>query len=422
MYCAPSSFALFTRAVAAVLVLLPLARAEDIGRGGVKAHIPAGSDDAVLVLKNKVASNGIAEEIIDFDIAICTPGSDLKLVEVDLNGISEGSDDTWVDDDNDESLEEGETDDKPPAPAGAVRLQVHGGSSDGRIDANHDFELRIKLDAAAGPGGVDVQITPTDEQGDAYIRTVSLDGPETLATLTAGSNDAYLELLNHTGAPIEQLAIGASLPGTIDSSKTWSPTIPWNFPVNGWVVFADAFVPVGGVILAHVQLDGPAQPGQPFELRILAGATAATFCGCASGPCGNDDPQAGCRNATGAGAHLTALGSSRLSDDNLVLRMTPLAPNKFGLFFMGTQPTNQTFGDGQRCVGGSLYRFPVQNSGGGGEVVFGPIAGWANANFPPSGHIVAGSLWLFQGWYRDPQGPCGAGFNLTDAVRVPFAP
>jgi hypothetical protein len=34
------------------------------------------------------------------------------------------------------------------------------------------------------------------------------------------------------------------------------------------------------------------------------------------------------------------------------------------------------------------------------------------------GAITAGTSWSFQLWYRDPAGPGGSGFNLSDGLRV----
>jgi len=407
----------------AVLLLASLALAEDIGRGGLKKTIPAGSDGIVLDLKNKVTSFGTVQSIVDFDIAICTASSPRKLAGGAVDGVTEPTDDSAVDDNNDESLGADETDDNQTPPGKVMRLQMKlGGASDGIIDPNHDFRLRIRLDAPTTEE-IQVQITPTDDKGDAYVYSGVITGSETVIVLPRGSNDANLELVNQTGTNLDQLVLGAAPPATVDVAKTSSDTFPWKYAAGGWVVVADGSVPPGGVMLARVQIQQSAQPEQPFVLRILAGGPMqGNYCGCASGPCGNDDPQAGCRSSTGFGAHLSALGTSEVSEDALVLRMQPLPSNKFGLFFMGTNSASLPFGDGYRCVGGNLFRFPVQTSGPAGEIAFGAIVGYSKSQFPPQGHILAGSLWYFQGWFRDPQGPCGSGWNLSDAARIQFLP
>ena len=38
----------------------------------------------------------------------------------------------------------------------------------------------------------------------------------------------------------------------------------------------------------------------------------------------------------------------------------------------------------------------------------------------PSGQITPGSRWNFQFWFRDPMGPGGTGFNLTDGLEILF--
>ncbi len=407
----------------AVLLLASLALAEDIGRGGTKKTIPAGVDGIVIDFKNKVTSFGTVQSIVDFDIAICTASSPRMLSGGAVDGVTEPTDDSAVDDDNDESLGADETDDVQSPAGKKMRLQIKGsGGSDGIIDPNHEFRLRIRLDAPTNEE-IQVQITPTDALGDAWVSSGVITGSETVILLPSGSNDANLELVNQTGTTLDHLVLGAALPATVDVAKTSSETFPWGYAAGGWVVVADGSVPPGGVLLARIQLQQSAQPEQPFVLRILAGGPMqGNYCGCASGPCANDDPQAGCRSSTGAGAHLSALGTSEIFEDALVLRMQPLPSNQFGLLFMGTNSTSLPFGDGYRCVSGNLFRFPVQNSGAAGEIALGPIAGYSKSHFPPQGHILAGSLWYFQGWFRDPQGPCGSGWNLSDAARVQFVP
>jgi hypothetical protein len=56
-----------------------------------------------------------------------------------------------------------------------------------------------------------------------------------------------------------------------------------------------------------------------------------------------------------------------------------------------------------------------------GHALLGPgIAGHAADHFPSTGAIDPGDTWRFQAWYRDPAGPCGTGFNLSNGLEVTF--
>lgn len=148
------------------------------------------------------------------------------------------------------------------------------------------------------------------------------------------------------------------------------------------------------------------------------------FCWCSSeaAPCGNVDDDSGCANSTGVGATLTTTGSASAGADDLAISVGDMPLNVNGILFMGDDWKLPTpFKDGARCVYGSIFRFPVKNSGSTGSVSYGPglvaySSGW------PSGTITAGSTWYFQGWYRNQTGPCGQGTNLSNAVQVDFVP
>lgn len=150
------------------------------------------------------------------------------------------------------------------------------------------------------------------------------------------------------------------------------------------------------------------------------------YCRPAFAPCGNHDTEAGCANSTGSGASLFFTGTHELGPDDLVLNGRDYPPNVFGLFFMGQGQANVPLGDGLLCVSDStpgIFRFSIQTSTPGGLMTEGPgIIAYSHSQFPPSGHIAAGSAWNFQGWYRDTQGPCGFGFNTTNALEVRFGP
>lgn len=152
----------------------------------------------------------------------------------------------------------------------------------------------------------------------------------------------------------------------------------------------------------------------------------ASTCDCpvGDGPCGNDqlNEDTGCVNSTGQGVTLKGTGTSSLFTDELVLTASGLPLGQNGIVYMGTNQINQPFGDGRRCAGGSVFRYPIQNSGQSGSFSLGPgIGATTCVDFGQAGCILSGSTWIFQAWYRDPGGSCGSGFNLSNAWGVTFS-
>ena len=135
------------------------------------------------------------------------------------------------------------------------------------------------------------------------------------------------------------------------------------------------------------------------------------FCfGDALCPCTNPgSPPEGCANSSGSGAVLTAAGSVSAGADDLVFTASNLLPSQPALLFVGTMPLGIPFGDGLRCVGGGVVRLGIKTPAPSGEAIWGP-------------YLAAIGSWGFQVWYRDPMGPCGSGFNLTNGVEIQFAP
>lgn len=161
-----------------------------------------------------------------------------------------------------------------------------------------------------------------------------------------------------------------------------------------------------------------------FEVTYLycPGAPGSSFCSCsASGPCGNQGgPGEGCANSTGQGAVLAATGTDSLGAADLVLHGTQLPPNKPGLFFQGNSPENGgaglPFGDGLRCVAGSIVRLEVQSANALGDVS-------STVNLAAASGASAGDQRFYQLWYRDGANPpCGSGFNLTNGIALVWNP
>lgn len=121
-------------------------------------------------------------------------------------------------------------------------------------------------------------------------------------------------------------------------------------------------------------------------------------------------------NSTGQGALMGHEGTTSLAADDLVLTCSGVLPLAPGIFFYGTQPIQVPFGDGFRCVGGSIFRFHAQWAD-----EFGVATRVVDYDNPinPDGRITAGSTWNFQFWYRDPSFGT-AGFNLSDGLEVIF--
>ncbi len=139
-------------------------------------------------------------------------------------------------------------------------------------------------------------------------------------------------------------------------------------------------------------------------------------------PCGNNDPSGGCSNSTGAGTYLAGVGTLSVAADDLVLAATqaPLAVNC--ILFMGDATIAPLpLGDGLRCVGGNTLRWPLGGTSFSGTASYSSLAGQSQA-FPPGFQLTPGSTWHFQLWYRDPTGPCGGTFNLSNAVSATFGP
>lgn len=88
-----------------------------------------------------------------------------------------------------------------------------------------------------------------------------------------------------------------------------------------------------------------------------------------------------------------------------------LPPNVPCLVYAGTTQAQAPFGNGVRCVGGTIVRLGVANTQSG-QVDVALLAG-----DPLLQQINAGSPRYFQAWYRQAAIP-GAGFNLTDGVRL----
>ncbi len=139
-------------------------------------------------------------------------------------------------------------------------------------------------------------------------------------------------------------------------------------------------------------------------------------------PCLNPGgPGRGCRNGTfPLGAELIPGGSASVSAADLRLDVFESRPNSPGVFFQGTTRVGSgqgaTFGDGLRCVGGQVVRLELAFSDFFGNVT-------SSSDLALAGSVQPGDTRYYQWWYRDPAiGPCGTGFNLSQAFEIVWEP
>jgi hypothetical protein len=93
-------------------------------------------------------------------------------------------------------------------------------------------------------------------------------------------------------------------------------------------------------------------------------------------------------------------------------------PSSPALYFQGTSSLGAgiAFGDGLRCVGGTITRLGVHASVGGASLH--PVGGSASISVA-GGVTTAGTTRHYQVLYRNNAAFCtSAAFNLTNAVRV----
>jgi hypothetical protein len=174
----------------------------------------------------------------------------------------------------------------------------------------------------------------------------------------------------------------------------------------------------------------PAVGGTVMTSFCAAGVAGVNAC-----PCGNPQVPAGalrgCNNSSNTGgAQLSAVGTSSISNDTLVFTSAFEKPTANTIFMQGnaTVTFGLTFGQGQRCVGGSLKRL-YKNHFAVGGVVSAPVG----ADLPVTVQsalqgdtILPGQVRYYMAYYRDATVlggcPSSSTFNGTQAGAVTWEP
>jgi len=257
--------------------------------------------------------------------------------------------------------------------------------------------------------------------GDGRFVTFSSIAGNLVAGDTNATRDVFLRDRLHGTTVRSGLGSGgaqgdnASLLGTISADGRWvafqgyaTNLVPGD--TNGW---ADIFVrDVDATTFASL-----CDPG--------AGGVAA--CPCSNPPAGGSR---GCDNSSSTGgANLSASGRASLATDTLVFATSGEKPTSLSIVLQGWSflGNGVVYGQGIRCVGGSLKRLYVKTASGGsitapetGDV---PVSAQSAAK---GDTILAGQSRWYLVYYRDPivPGGCEAAstFNSTQTGQVLWLP
>jgi hypothetical protein len=176
-----------------------------------------------------------------------------------------------------------------------------------------------------------------------------------------------------------------------------------------------------------------------FVRDLLGGPAFTSLCepgvgGVMACPCGNppSGPGRGCDNSSATGgASLSASGGTYISSDSLVFTTSGERATALGVLLQGTTriASGLTYGQGVRCVAGSLKRLFIEVASAGSITVPDFAAGDPTVSSRSAARgdtIQPGESRWYLVYYRDPTvlGSCPATstFNATQTGRVDWAP
>jgi hypothetical protein len=238
-------------------------------------------------------------------------------------------------------------------------------------------------------------------------------------------------------ADLSDFQIAATLVG----SGQYHPPLDTDFTFQFDVTAQVQALLSGGATFVGLRVQGTSTPNFPnilvtadCHLDVVIGSPPiVAFCDPGAGgviPCPCSNPPAGagrgCDNSSATGgASISGSGSPNLAGDTLLLSTAGQRPSGTSIVLQGTTSngTGVLFGQGVRCVAGTLKRLYVKTASGGS--ISAPTGGDASISARSAAlgdPIAAGQHRFYTVYYRDPfvLGGCDAlaTFNATNAVDV----
>jgi hypothetical protein len=261
---------------------------------------------------------------------------------------------------------------------------------------------------------VDAPATPVDALGNftASVTVTALAG--TLVVTPLIGSQSSTPLAGSSSAPSPQA-------GSIVYS---GGNLHLLIPINNQFDFADPTSGVSGSITVAGTLH--ADVGAPLVSLCDPGQSGVPACPCANPPAG---PAHGCDNSSlTGGAQLGASGLASLAADSLHFATSGEKPSATSILLQGTSVSSGfVFGQGVRCVGGTLKRLYQATAVGGAISV--PAAGDMSVSARSAylgDTLGSGAMRSYAVYYRDPVvlGGCPAtsAFNVTQTGQATWLP
>jgi Tol biopolymer transport system component len=275
--------------------------------------------------------------------------------------------------------------------------------------------------ASGGPQANGYSIAPSIS-GDGRFVTFSSNATNLVLSDSGSHADVFLH--DFVTATTELVSVDPI--GAVGNADSVYPTMSANGRFVTFLSVATNLVP--GDANSHQDIFLRDRNPTGFTSLCDPGLAGVLACPCANPPSG---PGRGCDNSSATGgAVLTAAGVSYLSADSLVFTASGEKPTATSILMQGPASiaTGTVFGQGVRCVGGSLKRLYTKNAVGGSITAPDFTLGDASvsARSAALGDVLQpGQSRFYLVYYRDPivLGGCPAvsAFNTTQTGRIDWS-